>query len=133
AVLRQALRRGGGPAGRARSGGARLRVPGHLQRQVLRRAVPGRPRGGSRREAGPAAAPPGPPPPRAPEVEARAPRLPPPDPRGPPLPPAPLGGRPERGGAGALPRLRPARGPLPADPGVPPQPARRDRDGRDPL
>ena len=44
-----------------------------------------------------------------------------------------VGRRAGRRGAGPLPRLRPPRRPLSAGPGVPPQPARRDHDGRDPA
>src|SRR5262245_48819050 len=64
-ILRAALRRGGRTARGGIRAGARLRRAGHVQWQVVRRAVPGRARTRARRGAAPAAPPPRPAAPRA--------------------------------------------------------------------
>ena len=113
---------------------ARLRVPGHVQRQVVRRAVPRAAR--DRSTASGSRMPRGSPRPAASRRRRRW--------RGAfedcrlqtlerhVCRPAPRRGRAERRGPVPLPRLRSPRRPVPAHPRLPPQPARRHHDGRDP-
>src|SRR5439155_22833259 len=108
-VLRAPLRRGGRAPRRGGGAVALVRGAHHLQRQVLRRAVPRRARAHAGRPARAAALPPGPAPPRPPPLAGGAARLPAHDARAARLPAATRRRRAERRDPRPLPRLRPKR------------------------